>query len=165
MSFLLARTSAVVGVVGLSLSLSPLSPFRSAPMQCQYSTSIPDSYRPESQASPDAAWAVDLKQGATKPRSHSGWLTASTMRQMSLGSVLGLVVGVGLRAFSRVLVVLLGMGVVFVEWAAAKGYNIIPVDRLQRLVKGVNVRKAVSQHRPFKITFGATMALAAFAQF
>ena len=37
------------------------------------------------------------------------------MRQVSLGSVLGLVVGVGLRAFSRVLVVLLGMGVVFVE--------------------------------------------------
>jgi len=37
------------------------------------------------------------------------------MKQVSLGSVLGLVAGVGLRAFSRVLVVLIGMGVVFVE--------------------------------------------------
>lgn len=52
-----------------------------------------------------------------------------------------------------------------VQWAAAKGYNVIPVDRLQRLVKGVNLQKAVSQHKPFKISFGATMALAAFAQF
>ncbi|KAB8210388.1 FUN14 family protein [Aspergillus parasiticus SU-1] len=163
MSFLLTRTSAVLGV-GLGLSLSPLSPFRSAPMQCQYSAPY---YRSESQASPDSGWTVDrndpvlLKQGATK----SGWLTASNMRQVSLGSVLGLVVGVGLRAFSRVLVVLLGMGVVFVEWAAAKGYNVIPVNRLQRLVKGVNLQKAISQHKPFKISFGATMALAAFAQF
>lgn len=37
------------------------------------------------------------------------------MKQVSLGSVLGLVAGVGLRAFSRVLVVILGMGVVLVE--------------------------------------------------
>jgi uncharacterized membrane protein (Fun14 family) len=37
------------------------------------------------------------------------------MRQVSLGSVLGLVVGVGLRAFSRVLVVLFGMGIIAVE--------------------------------------------------
>lgn len=37
------------------------------------------------------------------------------MRQVSLGSVLGLLVGVGLRAFSRALVVLLGIGVVAVE--------------------------------------------------
>jgi uncharacterized membrane protein (Fun14 family) len=37
------------------------------------------------------------------------------MRQISLGSVLGLVAGVGLRAFSRVLVVVLGMGLVLVE--------------------------------------------------
>lgn len=37
------------------------------------------------------------------------------MRQVSLGSVLGLVAGVGLRAFSKALVVILGMGVVLVE--------------------------------------------------
>jgi uncharacterized membrane protein (Fun14 family) len=37
------------------------------------------------------------------------------MKQISLGSVLGLVAGVGLRAFSRILVVVIGMGVVFIE--------------------------------------------------
>jgi uncharacterized membrane protein (Fun14 family) len=102
------------------------------------------------------------KKGTTRG---SGILTASTMRQVSLGSVLGLVVGVGLRAFSRVLVVLFGMGIIAVEWAASKGYNILPVHRLQKYVKSVNLETAVSRHVPFKISFGATMALAAFAQF
>ena len=32
-----------------------------------------------------------------------------------MGSVLGLVAGLGLRAFSRVLVVLIGVGIVFAE--------------------------------------------------
>ncbi|KAF7588034.1 hypothetical protein BBP40_006413 [Aspergillus hancockii] len=163
MSILLTRTSAVLGIgLGLSLSLNPLSPFRAAPIQCQYSAPYS---RPES---PDSSWTMDrndpsmLKQGTTRS---SGILTASNMRQVSLGSVLGLVVGVGLRAFSRVLVVLLGMGVVFVEWAAAKGYNVLPVNRLQKYVKSVDLQKAVSQNKPFKISFGVTMALAAFAQF
>jgi uncharacterized membrane protein (Fun14 family) len=44
-----------------------------------------------------------------------GFLTAEGMRQVSLGCVLGLVAGVGLRAFSKALVVILGMGVVLVE--------------------------------------------------
>ncbi|PYH41712.1 uncharacterized protein BP01DRAFT_360204 [Aspergillus saccharolyticus JOP 1030-1] len=149
--------------LGLTLSLHPLSPFRAAPMQCQYSAPYS---RPDSHASPDSGWTIPssdpslLKQGTTGPI-----LTASNMRQVSLGSVLGLVVGVGLRAFSRVLVVLIGMGIVVVEWAAAKGYNILPVNTLQRYVKRVDLQGAVSKHIPFKLSFGATMGLAAFAQF
>lgn len=125
MAFLLSRTTTTLlgtGLgVGLSLSLYPLSPFRAPPMQCQYTAPY---YRPESQTSPDSGWAMDAqdpllrKQGTTRNSNHTtggGILTASNMRQVSLGSVLGLVVGVGLRAFSRVLVVLLGMGIVAVE--------------------------------------------------
>jgi uncharacterized membrane protein (Fun14 family) len=52
------------------------------------------------------------KQGQS---ARTGLLTAEGMRQVSLGCVLGLVAGVGLRAFSRALVVILGMGVVLVE--------------------------------------------------
>jgi hypothetical protein len=36
---------------------------------------------------------------------------------------------------------------------------------LQKYFKSVNLQKAVSQNKPFKISFGAMMALAAFAQF
>lgn len=111
--------------VGFSAAAAfyPSSPFRAAPMQCQYTAPYS---RPDTQTSPESGWAVDSnnpilrKQGETSTgaytsNSNSRFLNARTMRQVSLGSVLGLVAGVGLRAFSRVLVVLLGMGVVLVE--------------------------------------------------
>ncbi|KAJ5948900.1 hypothetical protein N7454_002207 [Penicillium verhagenii] len=157
--------------VGLSVAtLHPLSPFRTAPIQCQYSAPY---YRPESQANADSGWAVKPedsilhKQGQTgiAEKAKAAFLSPDNMRQISMGSVLGLVAGVGLRAFSRVLVVVLGMGIVFIEWAASKGYNILPLERLQKLVKSVDVQRAVNSHRPFKFSFGTMMALAAFAQF
>lgn len=126
MAFLLTRPSAMLGLgLGTSLCLSPLSPFRASPMQCQYASPY---YRPEGQHQHQAAqtgWGIPLddpslvKQGRTKTSgsssSNGGLLTARNMRQVSLGSVLGLVAGVGLRAFSRVLAVVIGMGIVFVE--------------------------------------------------
>lgn len=116
MTLLISRTSAILGV-GLGLSLSPLSPFRSTPIQCQYTAPYP-----RATESAESGWAVDSqdsllgKQGISGPSTtSSGIFTASNMRQVSLGSVLGLVAGVGLRAFSKALVVLLGMGLVLVE--------------------------------------------------
>ncbi|PYH95355.1 hypothetical protein BO71DRAFT_398140 [Aspergillus ellipticus CBS 707.79] len=151
----LLATATATGL-GLGLTLSTL---RASPLQCQYSASAP--------GIPDQSWTVNSpdpvarKQGS---KAASGFLTPSNMRQISLGSVLGLVVGLGLRAFSRALVVLLGMGIVAVEWAAAKGYNLLPVNRVQKYVKGVDLQKAVSSRFPFKMSFGVTMGLAAFAQ-
>ncbi|KAL4991977.1 hypothetical protein BDW68DRAFT_173614 [Aspergillus falconensis] len=157
----LSRGSAVgIGLgLGLSFSLLYSSPFRTAPMRCDYATPNIGSTGP--------AWTVSpqdrlRKQGVA---GKSGIMTASNMRQVSMGSVLGLLVGVGLRAFSRVLVVLIGMGIIAVEWAASKGYNILPTHQLQKYVKSVNLEKLMSRNVPFKVTFGATMALAAFAQF
>jgi hypothetical protein len=89
-------------------------------MQCQYSAPY---YRTEGQASTETGWTVHpndpvlQKQGRTgiAAQAKNALLTPDNMRQISLGSVLGLVAGVGLRAFSKVLVVVLGMGVVLVE--------------------------------------------------
>ncbi|RAH81857.1 hypothetical protein BO86DRAFT_362515 [Aspergillus japonicus CBS 114.51] len=160
MTFLLSRTTTTLlgTTLGLGLTvLHPLSPFRAAPLQCQYSAPA---------GPPEPNWTVPSSDPAIRKQGRTGpILTASNMRQVSLGSVLGLVVGVGLRAFSRVLVVLIGMGIVAVEWAAAKGYNILPVNTLQRYVKRVDLQGAVSKHIPFKLSFGVTMGLAAFAQF
>lgn len=119
MAFLLTRPSAVLGLgLGASLCLNPLSPFRATPMQCQYTAPY---YRPEAQTT-ETGWGIPpndpalLKQGKTSPSSGGrGLLTPRNMRQVSMGSVLGLVAGLGLRAFSRVLVVLIGVGIVFAE--------------------------------------------------
>lgn len=51
------------------------------------------------------------------------------------------------------------------QYAARKGYNFIPVERLQRYVKNVNLRSAVNDNIAFKISFGLMFALAAFGEF
>ncbi|KAJ6164549.1 hypothetical protein N7470_003221 [Penicillium chermesinum] len=142
----IARIGLGMGLGVSAAALSPLSPFRASPC--------------------DATMAL-LNRNPLSPTGSlkTLWFRSKNMKEISLGSVLGLVAGVGLRAFSRVLVVLLGMGVVLVEYAASKGYNIIPVERIQKYVKNADVRRALSRHRPFKASFGTMMALAAFAQF
>jgi hypothetical protein len=44
-----------------------------------------------------------------------GPIDVSTVRQISLGSVMGLLVGVGLRAFSRTLVFMVGLGIIVIQ--------------------------------------------------
>lgn len=124
MTFLFSPPTILRLGLGLGLGVSaatlhPFCPLRS-PIQCQYTAPY---YRPETAANADSGWAVPpndpilQKQGRTGigAQARSGFLTPDNMRQVSLGSVLGLVAGVGLRAVSRVLVVVLGMGVVLVE--------------------------------------------------
>lgn len=60
---------------------------------------------------------------------------------------------------------MLGLGIVVWQYAARKGYNIIPVDRLQGYVRGVNLRSAINDNVAFKISFGLMFALAAFGDF
>ena len=113
--------------VGIGLSaatMHPLSPFRAAPMLCDYASPLPQ----QSTFNKEPEWAAGGKPVGQKSR--SGLLNAESMRQVSLGSVLGLVAGVGLRAFSKALVVILGMGVVLVEVCEASGCLISACLRL-----------------------------------
>lgn len=149
MAFLLTRPSAILGLgLGTSLCLNPLSPFRAPPMQCQYTAPY---YRPEAQTTAETGWEIPAndpalnKQGKTSTTSGGGGLlTARNMRQASMGSVLGLVAGVGLRAFSRALVVLIGMGIVLVEvrlpagsLCGGDGWLLINVASIVGCVEGV----------------------------
>jgi hypothetical protein len=94
--------------------------------------------------------------------------------------------GVLLAAFSRSLTLLVGLGIVvwqvsiqylyareiqagtdnvWPQYAARKGYNFIPVERMQRYVKNVDLRSAVNDNIAFKVSFGLMFALAAFGEF
>ncbi|KXG49960.1 uncharacterized protein PGRI_059280 [Penicillium griseofulvum] len=157
----LLRLGLGVGIGLSAATMHPLSPFRAAPMKCEYAVPQQTGFHK------DSGWVVNPAESMGQKQSpkRNGLLNAETMRQISLGSVLGLVAGVGLRAFSKALVVILGMGVVLIEYAASKGYNILPLNRIQKYVKRVDLRRAMSEKRPFKMSFGAMMAMAAFANF
>ncbi|KAK2761174.1 hypothetical protein FQN54_001695 [Arachnomyces sp. PD_36] len=151
-----------IPLLGLSLSLplaahhlSSSSPSKSL-IHCQYSSPSPISDHPSSSWSFPSESLRNLR---------CGHISASTARQISLGSVLGLGLGISLRIFSKALVLAIGVGVIVVQFAASKGYNIIPIHRLQKYVKSVDLQKALSENIAFKSSFGLTMALAAVAQF
>ncbi|KAI9837900.1 MAG: hypothetical protein M1838_004717 [Thelocarpon superellum] len=88
---------------------------------------------------------------------------ASLYRQISKGSVIGLLAGLAISTFSRPLAVVLGLLVFGIQFAASRGFNVIPYARLQRYVQGIDLRAALEKDVAFKLSLGATCALAAFA--
>jgi hypothetical protein len=96
--------------------------------------------------------------------------------------VTGLCAGLVVSTFSRSLALILGLLVIGVQvntinflreknklikkkYASSRGINILPYDRLQRYVNGIDLRSAVQDNMAFKISFGTTFALAAFMHF
>lgn len=51
------------------------------------------------------------------------------------------------------------------QFIESRGIHIIPYSYLQRRFKGANVRSLVRNNVAFKLSFGLTFALAAFAEF
>lgn len=114
----LLRLGLGVGIGLSAATMHPLSPFRAPAMRCDYAEPNPGyQHSVFTKASPQTGkHASPTGQTQTQTqKTRNGLLNAETMRQISLGSVLGLVAGVGLRAFSKALVVILGMGVVLIE--------------------------------------------------
>jgi len=102
---------------------------------------------------------------AQVPVVRNGHLNPGAVRQISSGSIIGLCAGLVVSTFSRSLALILGLLVVGVQYASSRGINILPYDRLQRYVNGVDLRSAVRDNMAFKISFGATFASAAFMHF
>nr|POE56523.1 hypothetical protein CFP56_33495 [Quercus suber] len=80
----------------------------------------------------------------------NGKLNASAVRQMSSGSIIGL----GVAFFSKSLALLLGLLVVGVQTAEHYGVRLIPYNKLQGYVKGVDLRSAIQDNAAFKLSFG-----------
>ncbi|OCT50501.1 hypothetical protein CLCR_07668 [Cladophialophora carrionii] len=92
-------------------------------------------------------------------------INPAAVKQISLGSILGLGAGLVVSAFSTSLTLLIGLGIVAWQLAARRGYNLIPVDRLQRYFTNINLRSAINDNLAFKISFGLMFALSAFGEF
>lgn len=96
---------------------------------------------------------------------------------------IGVLGGVAVSTFSKTLATLLGLLVfglqvcrnvdedkrqamlIFTQYLASYGYNIVPTTRIQRYVKGIDLRSAVEDNVAFKLSFGLTFALASLASF
>ena len=53
----------------------------------------------------------------------------------------------------------------YLKFAASRGYNIVPTSKIQRYVKSIDLRSAIQDNVAFKLSFGVTFMLAAFAEF
>ncbi|KAL9047767.1 MAG: hypothetical protein Q9206_006484, partial [Seirophora lacunosa] len=84
------------------------------------------------------------------------------IRQLSLGSVLGVTAGVAVSTFSRALGLLLGLGVAVVQVRN----NVLELYHwFARYVKGINLQSVVQENPALKLSFGLTFALASMARF
>ncbi|WPH00919.1 Hypothetical protein R9X50_00375300 [Acrodontium crateriforme] len=94
----------------------------------------------------------------------NGGLNSRAVRQFSSGSIFGLLAGLGVSMFSKSLAFLIGVLVIGVQTAESYGIHLVPYNRIQRYVKGVNIRTAMQDNVAFKLSFGLMFAFSAFAQ-
>ncbi|KAH8733138.1 hypothetical protein GQ44DRAFT_696970 [Phaeosphaeriaceae sp. PMI808] len=104
----------------------------------------------------DARTPIITESGAPNPRA---------LRQVSMGSILGVFCGLGISVFSKPLAILIGLGIFVLQFVESRGIHIIPYSFLQRRFKQTNVRSLVKDNVAFKLSFGLTFVLAAFAEF
>ncbi|KAL7275687.1 hypothetical protein RUND412_001359 [Rhizina undulata] len=82
-------------------------------------------------------------------------------RQILSGSFMGLAAGLAVSGFSKTLRLVLGSLLFLVEFLAARGWHVIPYNRLQRWAGKVDVRGLVMRNVAFKFSFKASFAAAA----
>ncbi|KAF1915475.1 hypothetical protein BDU57DRAFT_518463 [Ampelomyces quisqualis] len=104
----------------------------------------------------EARTPIITESGAANPRA---------IRQVSMGSILGVFCGLGISVFSKPLAILIGLGIFVLQAIESRGIHVIPYSFLQRRFKQTNVKSLVRDNVAFKLSFGLTFALAAFAEF
>ncbi|KAK7520919.1 uncharacterized protein IWZ02DRAFT_452233 [Phyllosticta citriasiana] len=102
---------------------------------------------------------------ARTPVWKDGRVNPAVWKQISSGSILGLLSGVAVGIFSKPLALLIGLLVFGVQFIESRGIHIVPYERMQRYAKNVDVRSAIRDNVAFKLSFGASFALAGFAEF
>ncbi|KAL2355750.1 hypothetical protein BJ546DRAFT_971627 [Cryomyces antarcticus] len=111
-------------------------------------------------------WSFSQYQAqARTPVVKDGRLNANAVRQVSAGSIMGLVGGLAVSLFSKPLALLIGILVFGIQFAESRGIHMVPYKSMQKYFTSIDLRSAVQDNVAFKLSFGATFALAAFAEF
>ncbi|KAE9963053.1 hypothetical protein BLS_009747 [Venturia inaequalis] len=109
----------------------------------------------------------DYKNNAKTPVvKKDGRFNVKALRQVSAGSILGMVGGLAVSVFSKPLALLIGLLIFGAQQALeSRGIHLLPTQRIQGYVKGINVQSAIQDNVAFKLSFGITFALAGFGSF
>ncbi|KAF2158193.1 hypothetical protein K461DRAFT_318174 [Myriangium duriaei CBS 260.36] len=157
MAFLLPRRPLLLGL-GLattSLFLSPLSPIRRPLLLDASPVAHPRDWS-FSQYQRDASVPITTSRGGLNPRA---------VRQVSAGSITGVIAGLAVSTFSKPLALLLGLLVFGLQALESRGIHVVPYGWIQRYFSSVDVRSLVQDNAAFKLSFGATFALVGFLDF
>ncbi|KAF2756161.1 hypothetical protein EJ05DRAFT_478185 [Pseudovirgaria hyperparasitica] len=107
-------------------------------------------------------WTRNSSSGLPPPEN---FISAKNIKQISTGSILGLLGGVVISMFSKTLTLLIGVGIVLVQFLESRGIPIVPYGQIQKMAKNVDIQGAMQRNVALKLSFGITFALAAFAGF
>ncbi|KAF2142863.1 uncharacterized protein K452DRAFT_226078 [Aplosporella prunicola CBS 121167] len=127
------------------------------PLLCDSVTSSP--------VSPKDWSFSQYERDARNPVVSRGRVNPKIWRQISTGSILGLVGGLAVSVFSKPLALLIGLLVFGVQFIESRGIHIIPYNSIQKYFKRMDLRSAMQDNVALKLSFGATFALAGFAEF
>ncbi|KAK0718364.1 hypothetical protein B0T26DRAFT_646483 [Lasiosphaeria miniovina] len=92
-------------------------------------------------------------------------LNSEIIKQLSGGSLSGFCAGLLVSVFSRTLVLLMGVSIVFIQVASRYGINVVEQLNLKKRVESSKILTMLSKNTAFKVAFGASFALSAFMSF
>lgn len=115
-------------------------------------------------SSPASSYSY-TRDASTPVLTSSNKVNPRAFRQISLGSITGLLSGLAVSVFSKPLALLIGLLVFGVQALERSGIHVVPYGWLRRYYNETDLRSAVMDNVAFKLSFGATFALAGFASF
>lgn len=123
-------------------------------------------------AAPLAAVSLDDRQAAEPPRQarrpppgYNLPLNPKFAAQVAKGSFAGFVAGLLVSMFSQTLVFFLGLAFTFQTLAAKLGIDLAHYLKLKERVTSSKILAALAENTAFKLSFGTSFMLAAFAHF
>jgi len=114
------------------------------------------------------SFTTSRRQAITSPHiPRPAFLTPDTIKNLTTGSILGLVSGLAISTFSKPLTIILGLVIVLVQTLESNGIHVLPYAKGYFLKNGAGDvwRKWIGENVAFKLAFGTAFALSGFAEF